>query len=111
MNKKLDTAHAFADMINAIEISADPDNFKMCLAADAVRQIRGWALVFIDYNKTQDLESINAYMKAFDNAVTEALPFIRTETAEDNQRDKKEKTWQGLALIINGLKLLAESQS
>lgn len=108
--ERLAIAHEFADMVNRIEIHTDGADFETCLHADAVRQIREWTWALINSNQTEDLVSVRQYMKAFESAVTESLPFIHTETAEDNQRDKNEMKLQAIALILNALKLITKSK-
>ena len=108
--EKFTIAHQFADMLQAIKIDTTPDNcFKLLLLNDTILNIREAVWSLTDCNKTDELKSINTYLDAFDSAITEALPFIHTETTEDNLRDANEKRLQGIAMIINGLKLLVES--
>ena len=91
--EKLTIAHQFTDMLKAIKIDESHHSFQLLLLNDAILNMRECVWSLVDCNKTDELLAINNYINELDKVSV----------------NKNEQRLQGIALIINGLKLLVES--
>ena len=94
------------DLAKTIE-NASVEKVSDAVRKQAVELIRDSVWTMLDLNDTQRITSIVEYQKRFKNATDDCLPFLRSD--KDLLRDKEEKERQAIAMILNGLYLLAET--